>query len=107
MQNAIKYSGYNSHLAIHSLIWIYIEQKDFNDAIKVAELALKEHPQSRIFKWGLARSYENIDPAKSVELYREILHSYPKNLNQTRLMKLHLSILLHSNLSKSIKLLKR
>lgn len=27
LQKAIKSSGYNSHLAIHSLIWIYIDQK--------------------------------------------------------------------------------
>ena len=84
LQNAIKYSGYNSHLAIHSLIWIYIEQKDFEDAKKVAESALKNYPQSRIFKWGLARAYENIDPAKSIKLYKEILNSYPKNLKSNR-----------------------
>jgi hypothetical protein len=85
LQNAIKYSGYNSHLAIHSLIWIYIEQNDFDKAIKVAELALKDHPQSRLFKWGLARAYEKIDPAKSIMLYKEILHSYPTNLKTNKI----------------------
>ncbi len=84
LQNAIKYSGYNSHLAIHSLIWIYIEQKDFENAKKVAESALKNYPQSRIFKWGLARAYENIDPAKSIILYKEILNSYPKDLKSNK-----------------------
>ncbi|RPI60257.1 MAG: tetratricopeptide repeat protein [Ignavibacteriales bacterium] len=100
LQNAIKYSGYNSHLAIHSLIWIYVEQKDFNDAIKVAELALKEHPQSRIFKWGLARSYENIDPAKSVELYREILHSYPKKIKSNKINEVTLKHIIAQQLIK-------
>jgi len=85
LKNAIKYSGYSSHLAIHSLVWIYIEQKEFEEAIKVAELALKDHPQSRIFKWGLARSYEYIDPAKSVSLYKEILNSYPKSLKSNKI----------------------
>lgn len=85
LQNAIKYSGYNSHLAIHSLIWIYIEQKEFDKAVKVAEIALKEHPDSRIFKWGLARAYENIDPVKSVSLYKEILNSYPTNLKSNKI----------------------
>lgn len=85
LQQAVKHSGYNSHLAIYSLIWIYIEQNDFEKAIKVAELALKEHPKSRIFKWGLARSYENIDPAKSIFLYKEILNSYPANLKSNKI----------------------
>ncbi|MCK7524852.1 MAG: hypothetical protein MZV64_48225 [Ignavibacteriales bacterium] len=49
-------------------------------AVKVAELALKDHPKSRIFKWGLARAYENIDPVKSISLYQEILNSYPNSL---------------------------
>ena len=85
LQRAVKYSGYNSHLAIHSLIWIYIEQKDFEAAIKVAESALKEHPESRIFKWGLARAYEDIDPVRSIELYNEILNSYPAKLKSNKI----------------------
>jgi len=100
LQNAIKYSGYNSHLAIHSLIWIFIEQNEFNEAIKVAELALKDHPQSRIFKWGLARSYENIDPAKSIELYREILNSYPNNLKSNKINEVTLNHIIAQQLVK-------
>jgi len=80
LKEAVKNSGYNSHLAIHSLIWIYIEQKDFEAAIKLAQTALDEYPESRIFKWGLARSYENVDVQKSINLYKEILDSYPQKL---------------------------
>jgi tetratricopeptide (TPR) repeat protein len=100
LQNAVKYSGYNSHLAIHSLIWIYIEQKNFEKAIEVAELALKKHPESRIFKWGLARSYENIDPAKSVLLYKEILYSYPKDLNSNKINEVTLKHIIAQQLVK-------
>ncbi|HEX9251887.1 MAG TPA: hypothetical protein VF870_06570, partial [Ignavibacteriaceae bacterium] len=100
LQSAVKYSGYNSHLAIHSLIWIYIEQKEFLKAIEVAELALKGHPQSRIFKWGLARSYENIDPAKSVLLYKEILYSYPKDLNSNKINEVTLKHIIAQQLVK-------
>ena len=100
LQNAIKYTGYNSHLAIHSLVWIYIEQKNFNEAIKVAELALKNHPQSRIFKWGLARSYEDIDPQKSAELYKEILNSYPKNLKTNKINEVTLKHIIAQQLVK-------
>jgi len=100
LQNAVKYSGYNSHLAIHSLVWIYIAQEDFENAIKVAELALKSHPQSRIFKWGLARSYENIDPVKSVLLYKEILNSYPKNLKSNKINEVTLKHIIAQQLIK-------
>lgn len=79
---AIDSSSYNSHLAINSLIWIYIDQKKYDDAIKVAEKALGEFPQSRTFKWGLARAYEEKNPQKAIELYREILHSYPDLLKE-------------------------
>lgn len=100
LQNAIKYSGYNSHLAIHSLIWIYIEQKDFEQAIQVAQLALRHHPQSRIFKWGLARSYENIDPVKSISLYQEILNSYPSSLKSNKINEVTLKHIIAQQLVK-------
>ncbi len=74
---AIDSSSYNSHLAINSLIWIYIDQKKFEDAIEVAQNALKEFPESRTFKWGMARAYEESDPLESIKLYIEILNSYP------------------------------
>lgn len=100
LQNAIKYSGYNSHLAIHSLIWIYIEQKDFESAIKVAELALKNYPQSRIFKWGLARALEDIDSPKAISLYNEILKSYPKNLRSNKINEVTLKHIIAQQLIK-------
>ena len=79
---AIDSSSYNSHLAIHSLIWIYIDQKKYEEARKVAEKSLIEFPQSRTFKWGLARAYEEKNPLKAIKLYLDILHSYPDTLRQ-------------------------
>jgi len=83
LESAIKYSSYNKYLAIYSLIWIYIDEGDYHKAIKVAEDALKIYPESRIFKWGLARANEEIDKKKAIEYYYEILSSYPdlKNSN--------------------------
>ncbi|HEY6436640.1 MAG TPA: hypothetical protein VIY47_08620, partial [Ignavibacteriaceae bacterium] len=75
---AIDSSSYNAHLAVNSLIWIYIDQKKFGEAIKVAKIALKEFPESRTFKWGMARAYEESDPLNSIKLYQEILNSYPE-----------------------------
>lgn len=79
---AIDSSSYNSHLAINSLIWIYIDQKRYDDAIKVAEKALSEFPQSRTFKWGLARAYEEKNSLRAIELYLDIFNSYPASLKE-------------------------
>jgi tetratricopeptide (TPR) repeat protein len=62
---------------VNSLIWIYIDQKKYEQAIRVAQNALKEFPKSRTFKWGMARAYEEKNPLKAIELYKEILNSYP------------------------------
>ena len=79
---AIDSSSYNSHLAINSLIWIYIDQNKYEEAIRVAEKSLIEFPQSRTFKWGLARAYEEEYPLRAIELYLDILHSYPGSLKE-------------------------
>jgi len=79
---AMDSSSYNSHLAINSLIWIYIDQNKYVDAIRLAEKSLGEHPHSRTIKWGLARAYEEKNPLKAIELYLEILHSYPDILKE-------------------------
>jgi len=74
---AIDSSSYNSYLAVNSLIWIYIDQKNFSEAIEIAKKALIQFPDSRTFKWGLARAYEETEPLQSIKLYKEILSSYP------------------------------
>ena len=79
---AIDSSSYNSYLAINSLIWIYVDQKKYEDAISVSKKALTKFPDSRTFKWGMARAYEEIDPLKAIALYNEILNSYPVLKNE-------------------------
>ncbi len=82
---AINNSSYNYHLAVNSLIWIYIDQKRFGDAINLAMKALNKYPDSRIFRWGLARAYEEIDTEKSIKEYFKILNSYPDTLTSNRI----------------------
>jgi len=77
LKKSIKYSSYNSYLAAYSLIWIYIDQENYSNAEKVAEDALKKNPESRLFKWSLARVYEEIDKKRAINLYYEVLKSYP------------------------------
>jgi tetratricopeptide (TPR) repeat protein len=76
LREAIDKSSYTSYLATHSLVWIYIDQHNYSEAIKLAQKAVNDFPTSRYFKWGLARAYEDIDPATSIEIYNEILLSF-------------------------------
>lgn len=75
---AIDSSSYNTYLAINSLIWIYIDQENYLAAIQTAEKALVDFPESRLFRWGLARAYEDVNPEHSINIYYEILNSYSK-----------------------------
>lgn len=79
---AIKHSSYNNYSAISSLIWIYVDQRDYIKAKKTAEEGLKLFPDNRAFKWGLARAYENIDKTIAIKYYQEVLQSYLKVPNQ-------------------------
>jgi tetratricopeptide (TPR) repeat protein len=76
---SIEHSTYHRYLAMNSLLWIYIDRKQYKDAKVVAEKALAEFPSTRLFMWGLARAYEGIDLNKSINVYAEILNSY-KNI---------------------------
>jgi len=76
LEKALKADSYNKYLAAYSLLWIYIDYEESEKAAKVAEEMLTEHPNSRFFKWGLARAYQDIDKIKSIEIYNEILKSF-------------------------------
>ncbi len=81
LEKARKHVSYNTYLAVNSLIWIYIDQKKYRQAVELAEEALKEYPGSRFFEWGLGRAYEEIDPRRAIDVYKNILASLPSNLN--------------------------
>jgi tetratricopeptide (TPR) repeat protein len=85
LSSAVKNSSYNYYLAVNSLLWIYIDRERYADAIELAEKALNKYPDSRIFRWGLARAYENINPQKSIKEYFNVFHSYPDTLKSNRI----------------------
>ena len=85
LRTAVELASYNSYLAINSLIWIYIDREEFNNAIELGQKALEEFPDSRYFKWGLARAYEDVDSKRSIELYKEILQSFSSVQNKNRI----------------------
>ncbi len=85
---AVNKSSYNSYLAVNSLQWIYIDQKEYNKAIELSDSIISKYPHSRFFKWALARAYEDVDKRKSISIYNEILNSYNNidNLNNINII---------------------
>jgi tetratricopeptide (TPR) repeat protein len=101
LETAIDSASYNTHLARHSLIWIYLDKKDFTSAIKLAEKALEEFPASRLFKFGLARAVEDVDRERAINIYSEILNSYPQRKNNSRVNEIILKHKIAQQYSKS------
>ncbi|MDY0080574.1 MAG: tetratricopeptide repeat protein [Ignavibacteriaceae bacterium] len=82
----------NALLGFNSLVWIYIRQKNFREALKIANDAIIRFPSSRMIKMSLARVHENSDFAKAISLYREVLASFEKEnklTNYRRVILLH------------------
>ena len=76
LELALAKTSYNRNLAVVSLIWIYIESKNFYRAIAIAENELKKNPINRTLKWALARAYEDVDLRKAIQIYTDLLNSY-------------------------------
>ncbi len=106
LKTAVKHSSYNKYLAINSLVWIYIEQKDYRKAELLAKTALKEFPKSRLFKWGLARSFEEDSTLKAIKIYFDILKSYNGNSLYNYILINHINAQLYYKLGDYKKALK-
>ena len=78
LQVAVNHASYHRYSAIYSLLWIYIDQKNYQAAIDLAEKTLKQYPGSRFFMWPLARAFENVDIRKAIIIYQELLDFYSK-----------------------------
>jgi tetratricopeptide (TPR) repeat protein len=101
LEKAVNKSSYNTDLAVNSLIWIYINLKNYNEAAHIAEKALKKYPASRLFKWGLARAYEEIDRSKAIHYYYDILNSFPNLSGMNRYNEIVLKHIIAQQYAKS------
>jgi len=81
LEKSISRSRYNYFLGIYSLQWIYIDAGYPQKAIKISEQTLQEFSGSRFFKWGYARAMQEVDLYKAIDIYIEILNSYPVDNN--------------------------
>lgn len=81
---SISKPSYNFHLAVYSLIWIYIDNKESEKVINLFKQIDDNRLNSRFFMWALARAYEDIDKKMSTKIYLQILDSYKKEKNYNR-----------------------
>lgn len=85
--NSLDNLSYNHYLAVYSLIWIYIEEHEFEKAQSLAETTLKKYPLSRFFMWVLASAYsrrDNLKAAKTIErIYKSLSDEKKLNLYNT------------------------
>jgi tetratricopeptide (TPR) repeat protein len=76
IEDALRKTTYNKSLSIHSLFWIYANEKEYKKAATLAELALKVYPNSRIFLSDYAHALKQIDKPKSIIVYKKLLAIY-------------------------------
>ena len=64
---------YSQDAAANGLIWIYINEKKFDQAISLAEKMQNKYPQGKSFLWALATAYyEKFDWKDALLSYQEI-----------------------------------
>lgn len=108
LETTLQHKSYNSHIGIYSLVWIYLNNKQPDKAISLAEKALSNHPNSRFFKWTLAAAYERKDKHKAISVYRDILNSIlqlPVNNRYNEIVLKHKIAMLHHDLGENRKAL--
>lgn len=67
-------SIYSKEAANYGLIWIYIEEKHFGKAIKLAEKMDKKYPETKLFLWPIAEAYYlKKDWVNSIFYYQKLL----------------------------------
>jgi len=77
---AYEKSTFSSGAAASGLIWIYIEEKKFDQAISLAQKMQSKYPQGKSFLWALAQAYyEKKDWHNALLKYQELLERIERN----------------------------
>jgi len=72
--------GYTGFMARYQLAWIYLDYKDYENAISVAKEGLHFYPESRFFLWPLAEAYKSIGEwDKAYRIFNEITTSMERD----------------------------
>jgi len=89
LRRAENRAEYTAQQATNSLIWIYIEEERWDDAIESARNILRRFPDNRLFLWGLASAAEGKeDWATARRAYERIRDSIDDEVSETRYIEL-------------------
>jgi hypothetical protein len=85
LRKAESHGAYTAAQATNSLIWIYIEEERWSDAIRAAQRMLKRYPTNRLFLWGLASAAEKKgDLRLARDAYQRIVQSIDSEVRERR-----------------------
>jgi len=89
LTTAERHATYTSAQATNSLIWIFIEEKRYAEAIKTARAVLQTFPRNRLFLWGLASAAEKLEDWRAaLDAYERILSSLDSEASEPRYIEL-------------------
>ncbi|MBZ0183540.1 MAG: tetratricopeptide repeat protein [Melioribacteraceae bacterium] len=75
LERAVEETTYSRKLAVYTLIWVYINEKRFQDAVNLSRKILDQYPNNRFVKRALASAYYYLDKEKSIEILNQIKSS--------------------------------
>ncbi|MBR9979294.1 MAG: tetratricopeptide repeat protein [Bacteroidetes bacterium] len=85
LRQAEKNAAYTAQQATNALIWIFVEEERWDDAIRRAKTILRRFPENRLFLWGLASAAEGKeDWSLAREAYRRIVASIDTEVTDRR-----------------------
>ena len=80
MKLAYEKSIFSSGAAASGLVWMYIREKEFDQAISLAQKMRSLYPQGKSFLWALAEAYfDKRDWNNALLKYQELLERVEKN----------------------------
>ncbi|HEX2867622.1 MAG TPA: tetratricopeptide repeat protein [Ignavibacteriales bacterium] len=99
LKMALSKKTYNYVLAENSLMWIYLNQKEYQKAVSLSESVLREYPENRSFKWGLGQALQRTNKARAIEVFTGLLKSFTDQKNNNHyneiILKNRLAVLYH------------
>jgi tetratricopeptide (TPR) repeat protein len=74
LKKATEKSLFSRETAENALVWIYLKEKRFKEAVEICNRMLKKYPEGKTFLWGKATVYyESYDWVNAIKIYAEIV----------------------------------
>lgn len=85
IEESLRFTNYNKYLIVHSLFWIYANEKEFKRAAALVELALSKFPNSHTFLSDYAHALKQFDKPKAILYYKKLLSIYQNQKKSNRI----------------------